>query len=205
MTAPLTLHLLRHGAPLISGTFLGHQDMPATTAGNDQCVAQAQAAFPAPHAPDWIMTSDLSRCAGAAQRIADHYQRPLTSDPRWRELDFGDWDGRTAADIDSDALTRFWQDPDQHHPPQGESRAALLQRVDAALADMASGTGLIVAHAGSIRAALHLLLGLPHDHCWSIAIPYAARLTLSLWPDERPAEQRPNQHHWVGQLKALQP
>lgn len=200
MTAPLTLHLLRHGAPLISGTFLGHQDMPATTAGTQRCVDQAQDLH-----PHWLLSSDLSRCTAPAQKIASHYQLPLTTDPRWRELDFGDWDGRSAADIAPDDLARFWADPDQHHPPMGESRAALTQRIDAALSDMTGGTGLIIAHAGAIRAALHLLLGLPHVQCWSIAIPYAARLTLSLWPDERPPSERPHRHGWTGQLTALQP
>jgi alpha-ribazole phosphatase len=204
MTAPLTLHLLRHGEPLIGGTFLGHQDMPATMAGTERCAAQAQGL-----SLDWLWSSDLSRCTAAAQKIADQHQLDLTLDPRWRELYFGDWDGRSAADIAPDDLALFWAAPDEHHPPMGESRAALTQRIDAALSDMAGdktgGTGLIIAHAGAIRAALHLLLGLPHDQCWSIAIPYAARLTLSLWPDERPPSDRPHQHGWTGQLTALQP
>lgn len=194
MSEHLTLHLLRHGAPLKEGLLLGHQDMPSTPEGEAQILAQvAELKF------DRILSSDLSRCAAPAQKIAVVRELPLTLDARWRELDFGLWDGLHPSEIDTERMGRFWQDPEANAPPQGEQLSALTGRVGAALSELAGGSALIVTHGGTMRAALHLLLGLAHPSCWSIALPYAARCTLGLWRDETSGAG------WSGQLEALQP
>jgi alpha-ribazole phosphatase len=194
MTERLTLHLMRHGAPLKTGLLLGHQDMPSTQQGEAQICAQA-----AILSFDRLIASDLIRCANPAKKIATSNGAPLTLDARWRELNFGEWDGLPPAEINSERLAQFWQDPDAYAPPQGETLSALSQRVGAALRNLTAGSALIITHGGAIRAALHHLLGWPHPQCWSIALPYAVRLTITLWRDEQSSTG------WRGQLEALQP
>lgn len=169
MTAPRTVHLLRHGATAVTGRLLGRTDAPATDDGIATCRAAAQGLGLA-----HIVSSDLCRAAATFPEAR--------IDPRWRELDFGDWDDADPATIDRDALTAFWNDPDAAPPPGGERWSALVTRVGAALADLDNRT-LVVTHGGAIRAALASACGFDARQVWAFDVPYAAVVTLRLWPD----------------------
>ncbi|MET0371736.1 MAG: histidine phosphatase family protein [Sphingobium sp.] len=171
------LHLLRHGAPETPGLMMGRTDGAPTPEGIAACVARA-----AGLAVDAIVCSDLKRAKNAAKAIAAPLGLPVTVDPRWRELDFGDWDGLTPAAIDRDALGRFHDDPDVHPPPQGESWSALVTRVAAAIDDLSSSATLVVTHGGAMRAALACLCGFGQAQLWAFDLPYAALLSLKVWP-----------------------
>ena len=173
------LHLLRHGAPGTPGLLMGRTDGAPTAAGIAACATQA-----AGLGIERLVASDLMRSRAAGEAISRALARPLTIDPRWRELDFGDWDGRASGEVDRDALGRFWDDPDANPPPGGERWSALVARVAAALADLAPVPTLVVAHGGSMRAALHILCGFDRRQLWAFDLPYAARLSLQIWPGE---------------------
>src|SRR3546814_4657391 len=68
-----------------------------------------------------LVASDLARCRAAGEAIGAAVGQSLNVDRRWRELDFGDWDGKAASDVDREALGRFWGDPDAFPPPGGGS------------------------------------------------------------------------------------
>jgi alpha-ribazole phosphatase len=165
------LHLLRHGEPELTGRMLGRTDSPATARGIAACVGQA-----AGLSVTRRIASDLSRARACAEAIG-----PAEVDPRWRELDFGEWDGLAASNIDPEAMRRFWDDPDAAPPPGGERWSDLVVRVRAAIADLPSEPTLVVTHGGAIRAALHVLCGFDLRACWSFALPYAALVTLEVW------------------------
>lgn len=173
------LHLLRHGAPETPGLLMGRTDGAPTQAGIVACVAQA-----AGLGVEQIVASDLCRSRAAGEAIAETLGLSPTIDPRWRELDFGVWDGRASSDVDPDAFARFWDDPDAHPPPGGERWSALVARVSDALADLAPVPTLVIAHGGSMRAALHILCGFEQGQLWAFDLPYAARLSLTVWPGE---------------------
>lgn len=178
------LHLLRHGAPKTPGLLLGRTDDRPTTAGIAACARQASSLEVA-----HLVASDLARSRAAGEAIGKAAGLGLTVDARWRELDFGDWDGKAAGAVDRDALGRFWDDPDANAPPGGERWSALVARVAAALADLAPVPTLIVAHGGAMRAALHILCGFGQRQLWAFDLPYAALLSLRVWPGERPGAQ----------------
>lgn len=171
------LHLLRHGAPETPGLLMGRTDGVPTPGGIAACVAQARGL-----AVEAIVSSDLARARTAAEAIGAAAGLPVTIDRRWRELDFGDWDGLAASAIDPDMLAHFWDDPDAHAPPNGETWSALVARVAAALADLAPRPTLVVAHGGAMRAALAHLCGFAQPQLWAVDLPYAARLSLEVWP-----------------------
>lgn len=173
MSGARTVHLLRHGATVRPGCLLGHGDVPATKAGIADCVRAAAAlSF------DHVVSSDLRRAAACAAAIGS----AVRHDARWRELDFGDWDGRAPADLDAAALAAFWDDPDTCPPPGGECWSALVARVDAALAELADAT-LVVTHGGAIRAALAGACGFDGRQVWAFDLPCAAVVTVRLWHD----------------------
>lgn len=173
------LHLLRHGAPLLPGRLMGRTDCAPSDEGVAACMAQA-----AGLAVDRVIGSGLARSDVAARRIAEAKGLAAGTDARWRELDFGDWDGLAAEAIDSDALGLFYDDPDGHAPPGGERWTALVDRVSAAIADLAAQPTLIVTHGGAMRAALAHLCGFAPTHLWMFDLPYAALLSLRLWRSE---------------------
>lgn len=178
------LHLLRHGAPQRAGRLMGHTDDPPTADGIAECVAQGEGlAF------THLISSDLARARDAAVAIAARRKMVSTIDPRWRELDFGEWDGLPAASIDADAIGRFWDDPDLNPPPGGERWSSLVARVAAAIGDLTPQPTLIVTHGGPMRAALSHLCGFGQRETWAFDLPCSALLTLRLWPGERPSAQ----------------
>ncbi|KTT73915.1 phosphoglycerate mutase [Sphingomonas endophytica] len=171
--ASRAVHLMRHGATALNGHLVGHEDVPVTAEGIAACLAAADTlAFTR------VVSSDLSRAADCAAAIGATFRR----DARWRELDFGAWDGCDPATLDAAALADFWRDPDAAPPPGGERWSALVARVGAALHDLDDGT-LVVTHGGAIRAALAGACGFDVRQAWAFALPCASVVSLRLWED----------------------
>jgi alpha-ribazole phosphatase len=174
------LHLLRHGAPETPGLLMGRTDGAPTLAGIAACAERAVAVD-----VQVIVSTGLSRCDRTAAAIGGRLGLPIVIDPRWRELDFGEWDGKASSEIEQKALGQFWADPDARSPPGGERWSALVARVAAAIAEVAHRPTLVVTHAGAIRAALSVLCGFDHGQCWALDLPYAALLSFRVWPGEQ--------------------
>ncbi len=67
-----------------------------------------------------IISSPLKRCARFAAELAERQGLELEVEPAFRELDFGAWEGLTAAELmldRSEQLGRFWADPYGFTPP----------------------------------------------------------------------------------------
>ena len=127
-----------------------------------------------------VLSSPLRRCSEFAQALATRHGLPLEVDRRWMELGFGEWEGRTAAEImasDAERLSRFWLDPIAHAPPGGERLDAFRERVVSAWNDLldrhAGRHVLIVAHAGTIRMATSHALDMPLERIFRLHVPYA--------------------------------
>jgi len=179
------LYLLRHGEPEGAGRLIGRTDARPTANGIAACVDQARDL-----AAQVLIVSDLSRARLAGEAIGLETGVPLSIDPRWRELNFGAWDGVAPGEVDGAALARFWDDPDDHAPPGGECWSALVHRVSDAISDLAARPTLIVTHAGAMRAALAVLCGFNVRQTWAVDLPYNCLLSLRIWPGNGPG-QRP--------------
>jgi alpha-ribazole phosphatase len=178
------LHLLRHGAPETPGLLMGRTDGVPTSEGIAACAAQAKGL-----GIERLIASDLCRSRAAGEAISEASGISLVVDPRWRELDFGEWDGKASSAIAADALNRFYDDPDASPPPGGERWPALVARVSTAIADLPPVATLIVTHGGAMRAALHTLCGFDQRQLWAFDLPYASRLSLRIWRGEHPGAQ----------------
>ena len=171
------LYLMRHGAPVREGLLLGRTDDSVTEAGVAACVQRAAGLEVAA-----IVSSDLKRTRDCATAIGSARGIVGEVDRRWRELDFGAWDGMRPADIDPAAFARFHDDPDAAPPPDGERWSSLLDRVGNVLAVLPSVPTLVVTHGGAIRAALADLCGFDRRQTWAFDLPYAALVSLRIWP-----------------------
>lgn len=147
------IDLLRHGETERGGGFRGSLDDALTESGWRQMHASVANARP------WqrIVSSPLQRCADFARVLADQLNLPLTLDEDLRELHFGDWEGRSAAELmatDADALGRFWADPFGFTPPAGEPLPQFQARVLRGVRNMLELPEkhlLVITHAGVMR------------------------------------------------------
>jgi alpha-ribazole phosphatase len=94
-------------------------------------------------------------------------------DCAFAEQDFGRWTGRTHEDIRRDseaAYDDFWRAPATNRPPEGESFVEQIARVRDGVAALPAGDVIVVAHAGTIRAALAAALDTAPDRALSFVI-----------------------------------
>ena len=182
MSAPTTtIDLLRHGEPEGGPRFRGSVDDPLSPAGWAQLAAAT-----ADGEWDHVVCSPLRRCREFAQALADRLGLACEIDDDFREIGFGLWEGLTTAQVQAQygaALTRFWQDPVAHPPPEGEPMTDFCSRVEAAwerLAQTQERRVLLVAHGGTIAMLLRGVLGMPLSHAWRVRLGYAACARLRL-------------------------
>jgi len=161
------LLLIRHGQAGDPTTkrYIGQTQTRLTQTGLSQ--AETLARWLAPVPLERIVCSDLERCLRTAGIIAgDHGLQP-EPEARLREIDLGDWDGKTFSEIRASQPEAFEQRGRNlagFRPPGGESFADLQARVMPALASIlaqATGNVAVIGHAGVNRAALCHWLGLP--------------------------------------------
>lgn len=172
----IDIHLLRHGITDAEGRLIGRSDAAPLPEGVDACISRAgRVGFEA------LVHSGLARTRIPAERIAAGGGLVAQQDPRWRELNFGAWDGLRFDAIDAQALAAFQADPARQLPPGGEGWPALVARVRAALADIDRPT-LVVTHGGAMRAAIAASCAIDFPQLWNIALPHAALLSLRIWP-----------------------
>jgi broad specificity phosphatase PhoE len=103
-------------------------------------------------------------------------------DTALRDIDFGDWGGRSLTEIEAaapDAVSR-WVTDSSAAPHGGESITELLQRISAWLDIVAKTDGrvLAVTHAAVIRAAIILALDANPVSFWRIDVAPLCRVRL---------------------------
>ncbi|MEW5822965.1 MAG: histidine phosphatase family protein [Pseudomonadota bacterium] len=179
----MKLIFLRHGPTVTPGVYAGSSDVALAPGGMD-AMWRATDGLDA----DAVLSSPLSRCLDFARAWSQRHACPLTVDPAWRELGFGDWEGHTARELLETApaqIEAFWRDPWAHPPPRGEPLDAAQARLRAALDALPAQhapeiTLLIVTHGGVMRLLFRLLLGLPPDALWRLELHPAARMDFVL-------------------------
>lgn len=149
----LRLWLVRHG-PTHAKAPVGWRDLPADLS-DGAAIARLRDALPKA-AP--IVSSDLSRAMQTADALATGPRLP--HDPALREINFGRWDGVPYDQLpqdDSALARRFWDDPGDIAPPEGESWNTMARRVGQsvdALCIAHQGDLVIVAHFGAILSVV---------------------------------------------------
>jgi broad specificity phosphatase PhoE len=176
----MDLILVRHGdSEAAAGLCIGHTDVALSSSGF--LAIQRLAAQWQGEAPRFLFSSDLRRAQQSAQVFAARFATEPLADPRLREIDLGEWDGRrwdTIAVQDA-ARYRHWADNWLiQEAPGGESFSDVIRRTGAWLAALLGSTGdndcvLTMAHAGSIRALLCHALGLPPARAFALKIDHA--------------------------------
>lgn len=170
------IDLVRHGETVAAGVLLGRTDAALSERGERQMRGHASRCR-----WDRVVAAPLGRAQASARLLAGPDQA-IETVAGWAELDFGDWDGRAIASLDPADYQRYVEDPRHHAPPGGEAISAAVERVSAALADLAdcqpAARTAVVTHAGTIRIALSITTGLDFAALWRLRIGPGARLRL---------------------------
>ncbi len=140
-----------------AGLASGHYDVALTDYGREQARTTLRARY-AGQAFDAVYVSDTRRAYDTARLMFEDRRLPIIRDPRLRECDYGDLEGRPRSEMEAvrlDAIERPF--------PNGESYRHAANRMASFLAELAAerddATIMIVGHAAQHYSLDHLLRG----------------------------------------------
>lgn len=161
------LLLVRHGETVWhhGNRYAGRSDVPLTERGRRQ--AEQLGAWAATAGLDAVWCSTLSRARDTAALVAATTGLEVVYDDRLCELDFGQAEGLTGAEMAQrfpDQYEAFRNDPAGHHLPGGEPPENAAARALACFADIQSARPgcrvMVLGHTTLFRVALCKLLGI---------------------------------------------
>lgn len=176
MTETLRIFWIRHLPVVESGRYIGHTDIPALI---PQAPANLSVALPEDAL--WF-ASNMLRTIETAHWIMDSMREKtaeLAVAHELREQNFGVWENKTYEEVwQASEKTQNWPSPAMVKPDGGESFIGVCARVDGWIESrmkMAQGKPLIVvAHAGTIRAALRHALNLIPEQALFFTVDYGS-------------------------------
>jgi probable phosphoglycerate mutase len=166
MLEPTRILLVRHGETdwNATGRLQGQSDTPLNAKGHEQARRAAQRLACEPVRA--LYSSDLARAFQTATIIGQTLGLTAVTSPRWRERQYGAWEGLTAAEIQARYPEQFaaWRARSlDFAPPQGETRSQLLTRALAELHTIArrhvGEFVVVVTHGGLCYVLIHHILG----------------------------------------------
>ncbi len=165
----IDIMLMRHGRSRADDEMVheGRYDSPLTDVGRAQLRARAEEWKRAGVTFDMIFVSTMARAAESAQIVGETLGVHIEYDPDWMELDNG-----PLAGLPFDEGRKRYPRPDISNPFQpyiestgeGESSWDLMIRGARALQRVVrrgARSSLVVAHGGTLNAAMYCILGLP--------------------------------------------
>ncbi len=163
------LVLVRHGESgwNVEGRIQGQLGVGLSPRGHEQ--AAYTATWLAEAFPNALLAvSDLERTRDTMMPLAEQLGRTPLIEPGLREMDFGNWSGRRARDIEADEPDRWlrWSQGEDVVPEVGgEERGAFTRRVvdtiEQLLFEVDDGEDIVcVTHGGPIKFGVPAMLGL---------------------------------------------
>jgi alpha-ribazole phosphatase len=165
----MEIYLIRHTTPSLSpGLIYGWLDVPLTdTFPQESEVIKTRL----PQNPDAIYSSPSTRCTLLAQKINPVF----TTDPRLRELHFGDWEGETWDTVNESDLQIWMDDFVNAIVPGGESMLQMSVRVLSFWSELIQldyQKVAVVTHGGVIRLILAHLRNIELTKAFEIKVAY---------------------------------
>ena len=177
----MRLYIVRHGETdwNVQRRLQGESDVPLNHEGKAMAVKTGEALREIPF--DLAVTSPYIRAEETADLILGDRKLPRLTDPRIREITWGEWDGKTVEEIKDmgkkEEFDLFYKAPFQFQgAPGGETIKQVCARGKNFLEDLearpeyAGKTILIVSHGCTIRGILNHLYDRQEDF-WQGMVP----------------------------------
>ncbi|MCF7981287.1 MAG: histidine phosphatase family protein [Pseudomonadales bacterium] len=184
-----TIDLLRHGECEGGEIYRGHTDVALTDSGWRQMQESLRLVDP-PWPWQRIITSPLQRCQQFTHHLAEEIGIPWETNASFREIHFGDWDGKPVQEVwdsDPEQAQQFILNPAKLSPPNGEKMFDFQQRVLSGWQETISHCHdehiLCVQHGGTIRIILAHILHMPLNAIGRLHVPYAALSRIRVYHD----------------------
>ena|SRR5688572_18091100 len=186
----LRLYLIRHGEVegVADGQLLGRTDKPLSARGIGQAEQLAELLSTAQLSA--VYSSDLQRANMSAERIAKRSNLKVQVDSTWREIDMGEWEGRTISSLHDEApelVEQVFSDPASFRYPSGESFSAFTARVLAGLGQLLqnhkNGNVALITHGGVCRTIIGSALGIPTKNFLRLAQDYGCLNVIDWYAD----------------------
>lgn len=185
VTNPTIIDLLRHGQVATPHLFCAPSHEPLGNTGWKQLVLATR------HGQwDVVVTSPSRRCHDFARMLAKRLDCLFWIDVRLGEMDFGDWVGKTTAELWEqfpELMQQLWQQPRRFVAPHGEAMEDFIARVHEAWAELitqyAGQRVLVLTHAGVIRVLLAKVLDILYQKSLRFEVGCAQITRLKVYPD----------------------
>ncbi len=133
-----------------------------------------------------VFTSPLTRAVQTARAIVARREVPLIAEAALREVDVGEWDGRTFSELEAMGLWKHFNTfRSGVRTPGGEMMIEVQARIVGCLERWAREYGdhtiAAVSHADVIRGAICHYSGIPLDVSMRVRICHGSISALSLW------------------------
>ena len=175
----MRLTVYRHGEILLPNNekrFAGRTDYPLSEAGKEQ-IRRMAAVYEGN--PERIYASSSLRCRESGEIFREILQNTeLVLRDDLREIDMGEWDGKTFAEIKGKHPHEYAErgkDLPGYRVPGGETFAELQQRAVCAVKDIASQTNseaILITHLGVIRTLRCYLYHIPLSQMMAWTLDY---------------------------------
>lgn len=131
---------------------------------------------------DRVVSSDLQRCRLPAEELVRNKGLPLEIKPEWREISFGQWEGKnweTIGALKDSKLAAWMKNFLRVKPPGGESFPAFHKRIGGAWEELRKCDAqcvLVMTHGGVIRSVLCHVTGMPARSVFHVEVDYLGML-----------------------------
>lgn len=189
----LTIYLTRHGQTEwnLEGRMQGWGNAELTKEGITDALALGERLSDIPI--DVIYSSSSKRAYHTAELIKGNRPIPIVKDDLFREMSFGDWEGRFRHEIEkeyADEFKAFWETPHLYKRDSGELFSQVLERAVTSFKDLIanhpSGTVLIVSHSIFLRVLISYIKSLPLDKLFTQNAIGNTSLTKIVVKEEQP-------------------
>ena len=173
------LFLVRHGRTLVNAEnrLQGRIDHSLDEVGRRQSIEIAGAL----RNIDRVISSPLLR----AIETAAAFNQKIDVEPRFIELDYGDFDGLLQNEVPEE-VWKNWRSDINYRPPNGESLAELNSRVCQVLNEIADESRernvVVVSHVSPIKAAIAWAVGVEVSSSWRMLLDRGSISRIELSP-----------------------
>lgn len=182
----LHIYLTRHGETEwnIQHRLQGWKDSPLTSKGINDAIALSQKISGIRFHS--IYSSPSKRALNTVKILSGDKEIPIIQDENLREINFGEWEGKTKAEINErfeNEFSSLWESPDlyDHQPHNGESLSNVRRRVEEVLKKIIEtnkdGNVLIVTHAVIVATMIAYFKNSPTEKLWDIPFVHGTSLT----------------------------